>query len=150
MNFIILVIILYYIFCHSLHMRSSLSQIKHLLTLLFVFSSPFAFSVNSIISSPLTSKVLLQGQISLPKLSLKTASLYSHHLPSALPPLVTQPAQIQNSKSFRKIFFLKYFNPNDLGFVTMEMDLIYLSNVISHSWCMRESLWGPQTICVHR
>lgn len=106
MNFIILVIILYYIFCHSLHTLSSLSQIKHLLTLLFVFSSPFACSVNSIISSPLTSKVLLQGQISLPKLSLKTASLYSHHLPSALPPLVTQPAQIQNSKSFRKIFFL--------------------------------------------
>lgn len=106
MNFIILVIILYYIFCHSLHTLSSLSQIKHLLTLLFVFSSPFAGSVNSIISSPLTSKVLLQGQISLPKLSLKTASLDSHHLPSALPPLVTQPAQIQNSKSFRKIFFL--------------------------------------------
>lgn len=106
MNFIILVIILYYIFCHSLHTFSSLSQIKHLLTLLFVFSSPFACSVNSIISSPLTSKVLLQGQISLPKLSLKIASLDSHHLPSALPPLVTQPAQIQNSKSFRKIFFL--------------------------------------------
>lgn len=106
MNFIILVIILYYIFCHSLHTLSSLSQIKHLLTLLFVFSSPFACSVNSIISSPLTSKVLLQGQISLPKLSLKTASLYSHQLPSALPPLVTQPAQIQNSKLFRKIFFL--------------------------------------------
>lgn len=80
--------------------------IRHLLTLLFMFSNPLAFSVHSIISSTLTSKVLLQEQISLPKLSLKTASLCSHNLPLALPPFVTHPAQIQNSKYFRKFFFL--------------------------------------------